>query len=196
MEDIKEKKREIREDMAKKLETFSAGELIENTRGIENRLFEFANFLESKVVLLYMHANGEVVTNDIIKRCFESNKIVALPAFDTAKHTMQLMRVDSLDSDLRKVGPRGVPEPDPDRCKIVPIDCIDIAIIPGIAFDEKGGRIGSGQGYYDRLIPKLSITTRKVALALESQIIQQAPVESHDKHVDIVITEKRIIYKI
>ena len=195
MEDIKEKKREIREDMAKKLKEFSAGELIEKTRGIEERLFEFANFLEAKVVLLYMHTNGEVVTNDIIKRCFESDKIVVLPAFDTTKHTMQLMRVDNLDSDL-KPGPRGVLEPDPERCKIVPIDCIDIAIIPGVALDEKGGRIGSGEGCYDRLIPKLSITTRKVALALESQIIQQAPVETHDKHVDIVITEKRIIYKI
>ncbi|MFH1581406.1 MAG: 5-formyltetrahydrofolate cyclo-ligase [Pseudomonadota bacterium] len=195
MEDIKEKKREIREDMAKKLEAFSAGELIKKTRAIEERLFEFANFLESKVVLLYMHANGEVVANDIIKRCFESNKIVVLPAFDTIKHTMQLMRVDNLDSDL-KPGPRGVLEPDPECCKVVPIDRIDIAIIPGVALDEKGGRIGSGEGYYDRLIPKLSITTRKVALALESQIIQQAPVESHDKHVDIVITEKRIIYKI
>ncbi|NQT10522.1 MAG: 5-formyltetrahydrofolate cyclo-ligase [Desulfobacteraceae bacterium] len=195
MEDIKEKKREIRKDMAEKLETFSADELIEKTRGIEERLFEFANFLESKVILLYMHANGEVVANDIIKRCFESNKIVVLPAFDTIKHTMQLMRVDNLDSDL-KPGPRGVLEPDPECCKVVPIDRIDIAIIPGVALDEKGGRIGSGEGYYDRLIPKLSITTRKVALALESQIIQQAPVESHDKHVDIVITEKRIIYKI
>jgi len=195
MEDIKEKKREIREDMAKKLKAFSAGELIEKTRGIEDRLFEFANFLESKVVLLYMHTNGEVVTNDIIKRCFDSDKIVVLPAFDTTTHIMQLMRVDNLDSDL-KLGPRGVPEPDPECCKVVPIDCIDIAIIPGVALDEKGGRIGSGKGYYDRLIPKLSITTRKVALALESQIIQQAPVESHDRHVDIVITEKRIIYKI
>ena len=195
MEDIKEIKREIREDMARKLEEFSADELIEKTRRIEERLFGFANFLESKVVLLYMHANGEVVTNDIIKRCFESNKTVVLPTFDIIKHTMQPMRVDNLNSNL-KPGPRGVPEPNPKRCKIVPIDYIDIAIIPGIAFDEKGGRIGSGEGYYDRLIPKLSITTRKVALALESQIIQQVPVESHDKYVDIVITEKRVIYKI
>jgi len=78
----------------------------------------------------------------------------------------------------------------------VPVECIDIAIIPGVAFDEKGGRIGSGEGYYDRLIPKLPITTRKVALAFENQIIRQIQMESHDKHVDIIITEKRIIYKI
>jgi 5-formyltetrahydrofolate cyclo-ligase len=62
--------------------------------------------------------------------------------------------------------------------------------------DEKGGRIGSGEGYYDRLIPELSITTRKVALAFEEQIIPQIPIESHDKHIDIIITDKRIIYKI
>ena len=53
-----------------------------------------------------------------------------------------------------------------------------------------------GTGYYDRLVPRLDITTRKVALTFEEQIIPQAPMESHDKHVDIIITDKRIIYKI
>jgi 5-formyltetrahydrofolate cyclo-ligase len=62
--------------------------------------------------------------------------------------------------------------------------------------DEKGGRIGTGDGTYDRLIPDLPATTRKVGLAFEDQIIAQVPMESHDKHVDIIITEKRIIYKI
>ena len=66
----------------------------------------------------------------------------------------------------------------------------------GIAFDEKGGRIGSGDGYYDRMIPKLPVTTRKVALAFECQIFPQIPMESHDRYVDIIITEKRVIYKI
>ena len=69
-------------------------------------------------------------------------------------------------------------------------------IIPGLAFDEKGGRVGTGEGYYDRFIPKLSNTTRKVALALDKQIIQQVPMDSHDKHVDIIVTDERIIYKI
>jgi len=108
---------------------------------------------------------------------------------------MKLFKVDNPDTDLMP-GPRGILEPDSKRCNVVPIECIDIAIIPGVAFDEKGGRIGSGDGYYDRLIPKLSITTRKVALTFENQIIPQIQMESHDKYVDIIITEKRIIYKI
>ena len=122
-------------------------------------------------------------------------KIVILPAFVSTKYEMKLMKIDNLDTDLT-LGPRNVLEPDPNQCNIVPIECIDIAIIPGIAFDEKGGRIGSGHGYYDRLIPKLPITTRKVALTFEDQIVPQIQMEAHDRHVDIIITEKRIIYKI
>ena len=105
------------------------------------------------------------------------------------------MKVDNLAKNL-KPGPKGVLEPDDSICKAVPIDCIDIAIVPGIAFDEKGARIGIGTGFYDRLIPDLPITTRKVALAFEDQILQQIPMESHDRFVDIIVTNERIIYKI
>lgn len=195
MEEIRETKDEIRNNIAKTLAELTESETEENTKKIETRLFEFANFLESNIVLLYIKSTSEVDSLDIIKRCFTYNKIVILPAFDTTKHEMNLMKIDNIDNDLI-LGPRGIMEPDSSRCNVVPIECIDIAIIPGVAFDEKGGRIGSGEGYYDRLIPKLPITTRKVALSFESQIIPQVHMESHDKFVDIIITEKRIIYKI
>ena len=195
MEEIREKKQGIRDDIAKKLEGLSDKELSKKTRQIEDNLFEFANFLEAKIILLYVNKKLEVTSRNILQKCFDFNKIVILPAFDIKKHTIKLMKVDDLDNDLI-TGSRGILEPDVNRCKIVPIDCIDLAIIPGVAFDEKGGRIGTGEGYYDRFIPKLSVTTRKVSISLECQIIQQVPVESHDKHVDIIITDERIIYKI
>lgn len=195
MEEIRATKDEIRDDIARRLAALAAGKIEDKVRRIEKRLFEFANFLEANIVLLYINSTNEVNSQQMIKRCFDINKIVILPAFDTNTYEMRLMKVDNLDTDLI-LGPRGILEPDESRCNIVPIECIDIAIIPGTAFDEKGGRIGSGEGYYDRLIPKLTITTRKVALAFEDQIVQQIQMESHDKHVDIIITEKRIIYKI
>jgi len=195
MEELRATKDEIRNDIAKRLATLAAGKTEDKVRAIEKRLFEFANFLEANIVLLYINSRNEVNSQQIIKKCFDANKIVILPAFDTNTYEMRLMKVDNLATDLI-LGPRGILEPDESRCNIVPIECIDIAIIPGTAFDEKGGRIGSGEGYYDRLIPKLMITTRKVALAFEDQIVQQIQMESHDKHVDIIITEKRIIYKI
>ncbi len=195
MEEIQVTKSQIRSDIANALAALSEKEILEKTKAVEKRLFDFANFLEAKVALMYVNNNNEVATSDILRRTHVYNKIIVLPAYNTETYSMTLMKVDSLEKDLSD-GPRGILEPNSERCKVVPIDRIDIAIVPAVALDEKGGRIGSGQGYYDRLIPELSITTRKVALALEEQIIPQVPLESHDKHIDIIITDKRIIYKI
>jgi 5-formyltetrahydrofolate cyclo-ligase len=195
MEEIREKKQEIRDEMARKMLALSPEQLGEKVKAIENRLFEFANFLESRIVLLYTAAPGEVDTGAIIQRSFLYGKIIVLPAFDPNTHRTRLYKVDSLEKDLVP-GPRGNLEPNPKRCKTVPLDCLDIAVVPGLAMDEKGGRIGLGKGNYDRLIPELPITTRKVGLIFEMQILSAIPMESHDKHVDIVITDGRIIYKI
>ncbi|WP_054029330.1 5-formyltetrahydrofolate cyclo-ligase [Desulfatitalea tepidiphila] len=195
MEEIREKKQDIRNEVARKISALSADEVTQRTRAIENRLFEFANFLESRIVLLYTPAPNEVDTLEIIRRSYLYGKIIVLPAFDPNSRSMRLFKVDDLNRDLAQ-GTRGNLEPNPKRCKSVPIDCLDIAIIPGVAMDEKGGRVGQGNGYYDRLIPDLPITTRKVGLVYELQIVSSVPLESHDKHVDIVITEDRVIYKI
>ena len=195
MEDIQKTKADIRNEMAAQIGKLSAVELKEKTRDIENRLFEFANFLESKIVLLYISGANEVHSEALIKRAFDHNKIVVLPKSDNGSKSILLYKIDDYPKGMR-TGADGKLEPNPEKCRKVPIDCIDIAIIPGVAFDEKGGRVGPGDGFYDRLIPHLPITTRKVALALDNQVLLQVPSESHDKQVDIIITEKRIIYKI
>ena len=195
MEEIKETKSELRTAIQDRLKELTDREAAEKLEAIENRLFEFANFLESKIVLLYLGNTSGVDTRKILMRAYQYNKIVVLPVFGDSQPGIKLYKVDDIKADL-KTGPGGVIRPDINRCKRVPIDRIDIAIMPGLAFDEKGGRIGLGTGYYDRLIPRLDITTRKVALTFEEQIIPQVPMESHDKHVDIIITDKRIIYKI
>jgi 5-formyltetrahydrofolate cyclo-ligase len=195
MDEIKAAKEQIRKDIAKVLGELTEKQRLERTREIETRLFEFANFLEARIVLLYVSGENEVRTQNILKRSYRYNKIVVLPAFDNESRKVATLKVDQPEKDLQP-GPRGVAQPNPVRCKPVPLQKIDIAIIPGLAFDEKGARIGSGQGYYDRFIPELPATTRKVALAFEEQIIPQIVTEAHDKYVDIIITNKRIIYKI
>lgn len=196
MDEIREKKASIRDEAVRMIRAFTEAELRERTQKIEAQLFDFANFIESSIPLLYLPKGVEVPTENIIRMAFQHNKIVVLPAFSRERKVMSPFKVDDFDRDLRDSGPRGVPEPDPKRCKKVPLDRIDIAIIPGVAFDEKGGRIGTGTGYYDRVIPKLGQTTRKVALAFDDVIHSQVPMESHDKFVDIIVTDKRVIYKI
>ncbi len=195
MDETKEKKQSIRNDIAKKLSALSDTELSDKLSDLENRLFEFANFVESKIPLLYLHNGSEVKTARIIEKSLQRKKVVILPVFKKEKHKFQLFKIDSPDRDI-KLDAEGFLAPDMERCKEVPVECLDIALIPSVALDEKGGRIGSGDGHYDRLIPKLPATARKVAIAFEFQIVPQVPMQSHDRHVDIIVTDKRVIYKI
>lgn len=195
MEDLKLKKQEIRTQVEEKLEALPKKERTEKYGLIEKQLFGFANFREAEVTLLYINHPHEVDTANILKRCSESTKDIVLPLFNGDHNGTKLYKITDIAKDL-KSGPNNILEPNPDRCKPVPIDDVDIALIPGIAFDEKGGRLGIGNGRYDRIISKLPITARKVACATEDQMTQLVPMESHDKYVDIIITDKRIIYKI
>lgn len=195
MEDLKVKKQEIRSQVEEKLNALPRRELLEKYGIIEEQLFDFANFREAEVALLYISHPHEVDTRRILKRCSETTKEIVLPLFNGDGNGTRLYRISDMERDL-KPGPGNILQPDPDRCKSVSIDDVDIAIIPGIAFDEKGGRLGIGNGRYDRIMSKLPITARKVSCAVEDQMTPQIPMESHDRYVDIIITDKRIIYKI
>jgi len=195
MQDLKVRKSEIRRETLALRNGLSAKERAEKSTAIAKLLLGFANFLEAKTVLLYMSTKSEVATETIVRRALEYQKAVALPLVDTKTRQIVTLKVDDLEQDLRP-GYGGILEPILQRCRVVPVEYIDLAIIPGVAFDERGGRIGHGTGFYDQLIPRLNATTRKVGLAFERQIVPQIPMEPHDRYIDIIITEERIIYKI
>ena len=195
MQDLKGKKAEIRKDALARRNMLSDEERTQKSIAIMQYLFDFANFLEAKIVLFYINTPQEVATEAMIIKSWEYDKTIALPWVNKKKGKIFPLKIDDLDKDIR-AGYRGIREPIQKRCKPIPIDYIDLAIIPGVAFDERGGRIGHGTGFYDKFIPGLNTTTRKVALAFECQIAPQIPMEPHDRYIDIIITDKRIIYKI
>ncbi|OEU45435.1 MAG: 5-formyltetrahydrofolate cyclo-ligase [Desulfobacterales bacterium S7086C20] len=195
MQDLKEKKNEIRNEILVKRDSLKKKEHSIKSKQIVEHLFGFANFLEAKTVLFYMNSKSEVATDDMIRRAIKYKKAVVLPLVNTKDKNIIPLKIENLDRDVQP-GYHEIREPIAKRCKQVPIEYIDLAIVPGIAFDERGGRIGHGTGFYDKFIPKLDATTRKVALAFECQIAAQIPMEPHDRYIDIIITEKRIIYKI
>ena len=195
MEEIKDKKQDFRNQMAERLGALSEKVFLEKQQIVVDKLFDFANFIEAKIALLYLNGHWEIDTRLILQRALDMGKIIVLPVRAREKPRVMLYKIDAPARDII-TDSEGQPVPDTSRCKKVPIDCIDIAVIPGLAFDEKGGRIGLGDGYYDYLIPKLPATARKVAVALEDQMVPAVPMESHDKYVDIIITDTRVIYKI
>lgn len=195
MQDLKEKKSEIRQTTLALRDGLSGKKRAKKSLEIMDRLFDFANFLEAKIVLFYMNVNSEVATDTMIRKAMEYEKGIVLPWVDQKEKQIVTFRIEDIDRDVQP-GYLNIPEPILQRCKVMPFEHIDLAIMPGIAFDERGGRIGHGTGFYDRVIPKLDVTTRKVALAFECQIVPQIPMEPHDRYTDIIITEKRTIYKI
>ena len=195
MEDIKAKKAGIRQGIFARRDALSKEERSQKSAAIMERLFHLANFVEARIVLFFMSYNSEVDTEPMVRKALQLEKIVTIPLTDPKKKEIAPFRIDDLDQDVQP-GYRGIREPIAERCKPIPVQYINLAIIPGVAFDTRGGRIGHGIGVYDRFIPQLDITTRKVALAFECQIVPQIPMDLHDRYIDIIITEKRIVYKI
>ena len=181
--------------VAKRLESLTKEELFEKYKKIEYKLFEFANFMEAQLAFLYTPTNNEIPTEKIIKKALQIEKGVSLPVFTYAKNAINIYKINNYDKDLIKSA-NDILEPDIEKCKKIPLEEIDIAIIPGLAFDDKGGRIGFGNNFYTKLITKLPETCRKVSLAYEEQIVDQIQMESRKFTVDIIITDKRVIYKI
>ncbi len=195
MDDIKNGKNNNLSIVAERLDNLTKEELDEKYKKIEHRLFEFANFMESQLAFLYTNIANEVPTEGVIKKALQIEKSVALPVFTDAKNAFNLYKISNYDKDL-VTSVDEILEPDIEKCKKITLDDVNIAIIPGLAFDDKGGRIGYGNNYYSKLITKLPETCRKVTLAYEEQIVDQIQMESRKFTVDIIITDKRVIYKI
>lgn len=195
MDELKNGKSSVLAQVAERLDALSPDALEKKYQIIEGKLFEFANFLEAQQSFLYTPSSTEIPTEAIIRKALDIEKGIILPVFTDAKNAFHLYKISDYDKDL-VMNADDMLEPNPERCKKIALDDVDIAIIPGLAFDDKGGRVGFGNNYYAKLITKLPETCRKVSLAYEEQVVDQIQMESRKFTVDIIITDARVIYKI
>lgn len=150
----------------------------EKSRAIFRKLKNNPRYQSSSVVAIYKSFGSEVDTNLIIQYSYECGKIVCFPRVEGEEiHFCKTLKDDSFEKSRY-----GIDEPFPNRSnQILP----DFVIVPGIVFDEKGGRIGYGKGYYDRFFQKHS--AYKVGICFTEQLIDQVPMDSHDIYMDLVI---------
>jgi 5-formyltetrahydrofolate cyclo-ligase len=178
----------IRKVLKKKRLNLSKEEVLTKSELIKNRLFQIDEFKITKNILFYVSYNGEVFTHNAIKEALIDKKVV-VPISKKEDYSLILSKLDSFE-DLQE-GQYSILEPKKERTKEISTDKIDLAIVPGIAFDLNGNRIGYGKGYYDRLLKNIKAPI--IGLAYEFQIIKKIPIDDYDKQVDIIITEKRVI---
>jgi len=160
-------KNEIRDEMRENRKALDADWIDENSGGIERAVAELAEFQKASVVASYVAMQGEVRTDAIIERCWDERKTVCVPAYRVEAGHYDFAR---MDRDARMiVGPSQILEPE--QKQWIPADEVDLVLLPGVAFDSLGGRVGHGGGHYDRILGRVrSGMPFTVGLAFEFQI--------------------------
>ncbi len=168
-------------------------EIEEKSRIIKDRLLGLDEFLASRTVLFFLSFGKEVRTEEMVRESLALGKNVLVPKTDTKNHRLILSRLLDYDDDLAP-GVWGIPEPRPKALRPVDPPEVDLVIVPGVAFDLDGNRLGYGGGYYDRLFPTLKKATPLVALAFACQLVATVPTEEFDQQIDCLLTEESVHY--
>ncbi len=141
-------------------------------------------FAEARTILLYASAFPEEIdTRPLVRFAFESGKRVILPRVNEEFRRLDLLEVKNDAGGGLVAGRLGIMEPPPDAVVVDP-RAIDWVMVPGLAFDEFGARLGRGGGYYDRLLPTLRYGCTRWALIYDEQWVDRVPVEPHDARMD------------
>ncbi|MEM7136242.1 MAG: 5-formyltetrahydrofolate cyclo-ligase [Myxococcota bacterium] len=182
-----EVKRELRKRMRAVRGALPMSACEARSANIAERVLELPAFTAASTVLAFASIRREVRTDGILTAAWQASKRVALPRVVGEHLTLALVDADTpLD-----VGAFGVPEPAPNLPEAAP-GTIDFALVPALAVDPEGYRIGYGGGYYDRLLPTLS-RAFTCAVAFDFQLIGEVPRLPSDVSVDAVVTDARVI---
>jgi 5-formyltetrahydrofolate cyclo-ligase len=159
-------------------------EIAKRSKSIQEFVINSKEFQQAKVVGAYFAFGSEVTTELIIEQAKTLVKKIALPRVEEDKITFY--ELSSIKSLIR--GRFGIMEPPPS----VPISEIDILVVPGIAFDKTGNRLGYGKGYYDRLMSGKQ--TFSIGLAYSFQLLENLPYDRSDKRLDAIASEDGLHY--
>ena len=179
-------KNELRDEMKEERRSLSLEFIKDASHSIADALLNLPCIKNATHIMVYLSAFKEPDTFRLIEKLLNCKKEICVPVSNTDTFTITPSRIKSLDS-LKK-GAYGIYEPK--ETISVPIDAIDVALIPGIAFSKTGDRLGFGKGYYDRFLEKFKGV--KIGIGYDFQICDTIPVSEHDIKMDMIITEKRI----
>lgn len=168
------------------------GERVAKNAAIRERLFSLKEFSGVRKVFFYASFGKEVDTIESLKRALREGKTVMLPKIERSDMTLEIYEIDSAEG-LEK-GYMGIPEPHVSAEHRRRLRDIELVVVPGVAFDPTGGRLGYGKGCYDRLLANTRDLPPLVGIAFEEQMVDEIPSEPHDLKLDIIITDKRTIY--
>jgi 5-formyltetrahydrofolate cyclo-ligase len=189
---LDDEKQRLRREVLDRRNRLTTAQRVIRSADILQKLFELEAVRSAAWIHFYLSYGSEVETTGMIAHALSRGKRVTVPKMEAASKRLVLSELKDPVRELSP-GPKGIPEPKPEAFRPVGVDTMDLFVVPGVAFDERGNRLGQGAGYYDRLLAGNLGKIPIVGLAFELQLAKDIPVGDHDVRVDWVVTEKRVI---
>ena len=187
--DISLLKSKLRKEFQRQRQELGADVRSELSARIIQRVESDLDWQRAKVVCVYVWFKDEVQTDALIESAWKDGKTVCVPRCGAKdENKIVLHKINSFE-DLSP-GAFGIREPIPERTSVIAPSDVDAFIVPGLAFDKNGNRLGWGGGFYDWTLSRAPMA-KKIAVAFSCQIVNALPTESQDIKIDKIICEKQ-----
>lgn len=175
--------------MIRRLGEQSLGERERKSSAIQEKVLAGREFKDAATVLIYVALPTEVDTKYLIQKALDMGKRVGVPYIEPGEGNMTASEIN-INYRLEK-GPLGIKQPAPEEVKAIPLEEIDLVIVPAIAYDKNNRRLGRGKGFYDTfLAEKRKTPPQTIGVAFDFQVVEDLPHAPHDRPVDRVITDQ------
>ena len=186
----REDKARMRRELIMQRDALSAEELARLAARLTAAIASLPQYGAARTVLATMAIGSEWSTREFIERAQGAGKALVLPRVSAPPCHLELHAVQDVERDLVP-GVWNIPEPDPSRCRKVAFAEVDFALVPALAADRGGYRLGYGAGYFDRLLAGRGERPFCVTALPSAFIVERLPREPHDAPVDLVLDEQK-----
>lgn len=186
-QNLKKQKLQLRDKLSVELQQ-------QYSRRISEQVLKMDLFQQASTVFIYVDFRSEVKTSNLIQKMQSIGKKVLVPVTLLKERDLLPIQISNMERDLAP-GYASILEPVEEirTTNYVSPETIDLIFLPGSVFDEQGGRMGYGGGFYDRFVSEKAPQAHRIGLCYELQMMEKAPLQDHDEYMDVIITEQRII---
>ncbi len=186
-EEIRRAKVALRAEMLRQMRQTEEAARATASRQASERLLALEEIREAELVLFYMAMRTEIDPAEAMAECLREGVRIAVPKVDVESGELEAIEVVSLADKHFVRDTLGVPVPR--HGKLVRVTELDAVVVPGVAFDRAGHRLGRGAGYYDRLLIRLPPRCRTIGFGFGFQLLERVPVDTTDRSVSAVVTD-------
>ncbi|MCK6485050.1 MAG: 5-formyltetrahydrofolate cyclo-ligase [Phycisphaerae bacterium] len=182
-------KKELRNTLRRIMADLGAAEIHTRSNRAAQLFLELPEYRSAEIMMTYLSLPLEADTTSIVLRAWRDGKRVLAPLVSWESRQMIPIEINSLDEDVA-LGPQGIRQPI--QGEPIPIELIDLVIVPGLGFDVIGNRLGRGRGFYDRFLAQRAFRGVPCGLALESQVVSTIPAGPMDVPMALLVTDEQV----